>query len=74
MNDLDVLISERRDTLCEWICERFRYLIAEDRMDDALSFADEWFEWMDPEGYINEQTLFYDEDELAELYKSLQHG
>jgi hypothetical protein len=75
MNNVDALrISEQRDDICEWMMTRFRELIADDRVDDALHFADEWFEWMDPEGYINEQTLFYNEDELAELYKSLQYG
>lgn len=75
MNNVDALrISEQRDDICEWMMTRFRELIANDRVDDALHFADEWFEWMDPEAYINEQTLFYNEDELAELYKSLQYG
>jgi hypothetical protein len=75
MNNVDTLrISEQRDDICEWMMTRFRELIADDRVDDALHFADEWFEWMDPEAYINEQTLFYNEDELAELYKSLQYG
>lgn len=75
MNNVDALrISEQRDDICEWMMTRFRELIADDRVDDALHFADEWFEWMDPEAYINEQTLFYNEDELAELYKSLQYG
>jgi len=73
MNNLDALrISENRDDLCEWAVERFRELIAEDRTDDAICFADEWFEWLDPENYINEQTHYYDEHELQELYKSLQ--
>jgi len=73
MNNVDALrISQQRDDVCEWIVDRFRLLIQEDRVDDALAFADEWFEWMDPENYINEQTLFYAEDELQELYESLQ--
>ena len=44
--------------------------MAENRVDDALYFADEWFEWMDPNNYINESTHFYNEDELKELYES----
>jgi len=73
MNNVDALrISQQRDDVCEWIVDRFRLLIQEERVDDALAFADEWFEWMDPENYINEETLFYAEDELQELYESLQ--
>ena len=73
MNNVDALrISQQRDDVCEWIIDRFRLLIQEVRVDDALAFADEWFEWMDPENYIDEETLFYAEDELQELYESLQ--
>ncbi len=73
MNNVDALrISQQRDDVCEWIIDRFRLLIQEERVDDALAFADEWFEWMDPENYIDEETLFYAEDELQELYESLQ--
>jgi len=46
-------------------------LIAEDRHDDAICFADEWYEWMDPENHEAEQTLFYDEEELQALYLEL---
>tara|TARA_B100001939_G_C16585744_1_gene464750 strand:+ start:275 stop:427 length:153 start_codon:yes stop_codon:yes gene_type:complete len=42
-----------------------------DRIDDAICFADEWFEWMDPNNYISEETHFYDENELRDLYLSL---
>jgi len=73
MNNVDALrISQQRDDVCEWIIDRFRLLIQEERVDDALAFADEWLEWMDPENYIDEETLFYAEDELQELYESLQ--
>ena len=51
--------------------ERFRDLIAEERVDDAIQFANEWFEWMDPDNYINESTHFFDEYELKELYESI---
>lgn len=69
MNNIDALrISQERDRICEWVCERFRELIAEDRHDDAICFADEWFEWMDPNNHENEITLFYDEEELQALY------
>ena len=70
-NELALQISEQRDDICEWMMTRFRELMSEERIDDALHFADEWFEWMDPEGYINESTRFYNEDELLQLYLSL---
>tara|TARA_B100000925_G_C21994726_1_gene468389 strand:+ start:978 stop:1205 length:228 start_codon:yes stop_codon:yes gene_type:complete len=69
-NELALKVSEQRDDICEWVISHFRDLMAEDRVDDALYFADEWFEWMDPNNYINESTLFYNEDELTELYES----
>ena len=74
MNNMDVLISERRDTLCEWAVERFRELIEEDRHDDAICFADEWFEWMDPENHEQEETLFIDERTLIQYYDQLTEG
>ena len=70
-NELALQISEQRDDLCEWMIARFRELMEADRIDDAICLADEWFEWADPENYINEQTLFYNEDELLQLYLSL---
>ena len=61
-----------RSDLVLWIVERFRYLNAEGDQCDALAFADEWFEWLDKDSYINESTLFFDEEELNELYKSVK--
>ena len=59
-----------RSTLVLWIVERFQTLLAEGRHDDACYFMDEWFEWVDKESYINESTLFFDENELKEYYES----
>ena len=71
--DEDVLkLNTVRSDLILWIVERFQYLLAEERHNDALAFLDEWFEWVDKETYINESTLFFDEDELNELYKSVK--
>ena len=67
---LDELISSRRDDIYEWATGRFKQLMAEDRLDDALALADEFFEWLDPNNYINESTHFYNVDELTELYES----
>ena len=47
-------------------------MLAEERHNDALAFMDEWFEWVDKETYINESTLFFDEEELNELYEQIK--
>ena len=65
-------LNTQRSTLILWIVERFQTLLAEGREDDACYFMDEWFEWMDRETYINESTLFFDEEELNELYKQIK--
>ncbi len=71
--DEDVLkLNTVRSDLILWIVERFQTLLAEDRPDDACYFMDEWFEWMDKDTYINESTLFFDEEELNELYKQIK--
>ena len=46
-------LNDARGNLILWIVERFRYLRAENRESDALCFADEWFEWLSPDDYIN---------------------
>ena len=64
MNNVDALrISGQRDEISEWAVARFRELMEENRIDDAISFADEFFEWLDPNNYINESTHFYNVDE-----------
>ena len=71
--DEDVLkLNTVRSDLILWIVERFQTLLAEGREDDACCFMDEWFEWMDKDTYINESTLFFDEEELNELYKQIK--
>ena len=61
-----------RSDLILWIVERFQTMLAEERECDALAFMDEWFEWVDKETYINESTLFFDGEELNELYESVK--
>ena len=71
--DEDVLrMNTARSELILWIVERFQLMLAEGRECDALAFMDEWFEWMDKDSYINESTLFFDGDELNELYESVK--
>ncbi len=66
-------MNDARANLILWIVERFRILRAEGRDTDALDFADEWYEWLSPDDYINESTLFFDEYELKELYESIKN-
>ena len=71
--DEDALrLNTVRSDLILWIVERFQTLLAEGREEDACNFMDEWFEWMDKDTYINESTLFFDEEELNELYKQIK--
>ena len=35
----------------------------------GMALRDEWFEWVEKKTYINESTVFFDGDELNELYK-----
>tara|TARA_B100000579_G_C22411970_1_gene656749 strand:+ start:256 stop:402 length:147 start_codon:yes stop_codon:yes gene_type:complete len=40
-----------------------------DRIDDAMAIADEFFEWLNPEIELNEDVLgYYCEDELEDIY------
>lgn len=71
---LDELISSRRDDIYEWATGRFKQLMAEDRIDDALALADEFFEWLDPEQLHSEETLFYNEEQLQQYFIELTEG
>ena len=64
-------LSQQRDDIYDWCVERFRYHMANDNIDEALALADEFFEWMDPDNAEKEETAFYNEDELLNLYLSL---
>ena len=72
-DDKDALrLNVVRSDLILWIVERFQLMLAEGRECDALAFMDEWFEWVDKETYIKEFTLFFDGEELNELYESIK--
>ena len=71
---LDELISARRDDIYEWATDRFKQLMAEDRLDDALALADEFYEWLDPEQLHSEETLFYNEEQLQQYFIELTEG
>ena len=59
-----------RSDLVQWVIDRFHTLVAEGREDDATYLMEEWSEWCDPQLYINESTLFFDEGELKDEYES----
>ena len=71
MNDLTLQISAQRDDIYDWCCDRFKELMAVDDHDSALAIADEFYEWLDPEQMDEEETLYYDEHELKQLYEQL---
>ena len=64
-------LSYQRDLIYDAVCDRFKELIAEDRHEDALAIADEFFEWLDPEQLENEQTMYFNEEELLNQYMSM---
>ena len=64
-------LSEQRDSIYEYVVERFRYHMANDDIDSAMALADEFYEWMDPNQLEDEVTAFFNEEELLRLYMSL---
>ena len=58
--EMTIRISSQRSDICDWVEDRFLCLIQEERTDDAIAFADEFFEWMDPNQLEQEETLFCD--------------
>jgi hypothetical protein len=64
-------LSQQRDDIYDWVVERFRYFMEHDEIDNAMALADEFYEWMDPDGMDKEETAFYNEEELLRLYMSL---
>tara|TARA_B100000902_G_scaffold273414_1_gene259315 strand:- start:2447 stop:2698 length:252 start_codon:yes stop_codon:yes gene_type:complete len=64
-------LSQQRDDIYDWVVSRFRYFMERDEIDNAMALADEFYEWMDPDGMENEVTSFYNEEELLRLYMSL---
>jgi len=65
-----VKLNTVRSDLVQWVIDRFHVLVAEGREDDATYLMEEWSEWVDPQLYINESTLFFDEEELKDEYES----
>ena len=61
-------LSEQRDSIYDYIVDRFRHHMANDDIDSAMALADEFYEWMDPNQLENEPTFFFNEHELQELF------
>ena len=54
--------------------DRFKDLISNNDLNDALCLADEFFEWMNPEMLENEPTIFFHEQELRRRYLEITEG
>ena len=64
-------ISGQRDDIYDWCIDRFKELMSENDIDSALTLADEFFEWMNPDQLEEEPTIFFHEQELQRRY--LEH-
>ena len=67
-------ISEQRDNIYDYVIDRFKDLISNNDLNDALCLADEFFEWMNPEMLENEPTIFFHTDELRRRYLEITEG
>ena len=63
--------SYQRDLVYDWCTDSFKELMVEEDHDSALAIADEFFEWLDPDQMDEEETLYYNEEELLQLYAQL---
>ena len=64
-------LSEQRDSIYEYVVDRFRHHMANDDIDSAMALADEFYEWMDPDQLDNEPTFFVSEHDIRRLYIEL---
>ena len=75
MNNLDALrISRQRDAIYDWVVDRFRVQISENDINGAMALADEFFEWMDPNQLEEEETIYFNENELKALYNEIREA
>jgi hypothetical protein len=65
-NSVEIRLSEQRDDLIDWVTDKFQEFMQDERIDDALALADEFFEWLDPEQLDTEETLYTDYNEIRE--------
>ena len=65
-------VSSQRDTILKNRCRRFKYLMRNNRMEDAFAIADEFFEWLNPEDEMYEDVIsYFCDDELQEMYNEV---
>ena len=65
-------VSRQIDTILKNRYRRFRYLMRNDRIDDAMAIADEFFEWLNPEDEMYEDVIgYFCDDELQEMYNEV---
>lgn len=63
-------LSDQVETIMKNRERRFMYLIRGERNDDAIAVGDEFMEWLNPD--IDEPIVWYDSDELVDLYEQLK--
>ena len=63
-------LSAQRDEIYDYVVDRFRVHMANEDIDSAMALADEFYEWMDPNQLENEQTHYFNEEELEEIYET----
>ena len=62
-------VSRQVDTIMKNRYRRFRYLMRNDRIDDAMAIADEFYEWLDPSFDVDDNEIgYYCDDELQDMY------
>ena len=62
-------VSRQFDTIMKNRYRRFKYLMRNDRTDDAMAIADEFFEWLNPDVEMDEDVFsYYCSDELEDMY------
>ena len=67
-------ISEQRDNIYDYVIDRFKDLMSNNDLNDALCLADEFFEWMNPDMLESEPTIFFHSDELRRRYLEITEG
>ena len=70
----DKEISAMRDSIMDSMTIQFKKLLKEDRHDDAMALADEFFEWLHPDMADQEETIYSHEEELKREYTRLTQG
>ena len=67
-------ISAQRDSIYEGVVNQFHTLMSKEGLMMLLHFADEFFEWMDPNQLEEEETIYFNENELRALYNEIREG